>query len=170
MPKPILRRPRPERVFPARLVGTSQPTCVTQALQHLYNQLNQPGVAMKDSVAVGYFLRLQLVSEPNEVLGVMFLDQLGRLIGFELVGQGSLRSVPMYCREIVRRCLDYNAASIIVAHNHPSGVVRPSSADKLANQKLRTSCELFDIRVIDSLIVGGDQRMEIYSSAKHDWA
>ena len=86
---------------------------------------------------------------------VLFLDSQHRVIAAEELFRGSLSQTSVYPRELVKRALAYNAAAVILAHNHPSGVAEPSRADEYLTQTLRQSLSLVEARVIDHVIVAG---------------
>ena len=100
------------------------------------------------------FLASRLRDEANEQFGCLFLDTKLRLIAFEILFRGTINAAPIYPREIVRRGLSYNAAKVILAHNHPSGNAEPSEADKEATLLMKQALDLVDIRVIDHVIIG----------------
>ena len=103
------------------------------------------------------FLRLQLAHEGQEVFAVMFLDVQNQLIRFEEMFRGTLSQTSVYPREVVKRALELGAAGVVLAHNHPSGTAEPSRADEFLTQTLKQALQLIDVRVIDHLVVGGDQ-------------
>ncbi len=105
--------------------------------------------------AVRDFLRLTLAPLPHEVFMALFLDAQNRLLAAEELFRGSLTQTSVYPREIVKQSLHHNAAAVIFAHNHPSGVAEPSRADELLTQALRNALGLVDIRVLDHVIVAG---------------
>ena len=100
------------------------------------------------------FLRLQLAGRGHEVFAVMFLDAQNRLIRLEEMFRGTLTQTSVYPREVVKRSLEWNAASVILAHNHPSGTAEPSRADEFLTQTLKSALALVDVRVLDHLVVG----------------
>jgi DNA repair protein RadC len=100
------------------------------------------------------YLALQLRPLGHEVFAVLFLDTRQRLLSFEPMFQGSLTHTPVHPREIVKRALALNAAAVVLAHNHPSGVAEPSRADELVTQSVRAALQLIDVRVLDHLVVG----------------
>jgi DNA repair protein RadC len=104
--------------------------------------------------AVKDYLQLQLSGLGHEVFSVLFLDSQHRLIAQEELFRGTLSQTSVYPREVVKRCLARNAAAVILAHNHPSGVAEPSRADEHLTQVLRTALALVDVRVLDHLVVG----------------
>ena len=104
--------------------------------------------------AVEDYLRLLIGSRPYEVFVCLFLDTRHRLIRSEENSRGSLTRMAVYPREIVRRALSVNAASLIVAHNHPSGAVKPSASDRQLTRVLRDTLALIDVQLIDHLVIG----------------
>jgi len=108
---------------------------------------DQPG-KVKD------YLKLQLGRHPHEVFAVMFLDAQTRLLKFEEMFRGTLTQTSVYPREVVKRALDLHAASVVLAHNHPSGVAQPSKADEYLTQSLINALRLVDVRVLDHFVVG----------------
>ncbi len=110
--------------------------------------LNSPGETSR-------FLIAKLRDRPFEVFGCLYLDSRHRLIAFEELFRGTIDGASVHPREVVRQALAHNAASLIFAHNHPSGVAEPSRADELITLRLREALALVDIRVLDHLIVAG---------------
>jgi DNA repair protein RadC len=106
---------------------------------------------------VSQFLISQLGGLPYEVFAVLFLDSRHRLIRFETLFTGSLTQTSVYPREVARRCLQLNAAAVVAAHNHPSGVAEASRADQLLTSQLQRSLALLDITLLDHLVVAGDR-------------
>jgi len=102
------------------------------------------------------FLCLKLASLPYEVFMVLFLDAQNKLISADELFHGSLTQTSVYPREVVKRALHHNAASVILAHNHPSGLAQQSQADELITQQLKQALALIDVRVLDHFIVAGN--------------
>ena len=100
------------------------------------------------------FLALQLDGHGQEHFGVMFLDAQHRLIRFDILFSGTLTQTSVYPREVVRLALRHNAAAVVLAHNHPSGVAEPSRADEYLTQTLASALKLVDVRVLDHIVVG----------------
>ena len=88
---------------------------------------------------------------------MLFLDTRHRSLGFEELFRGTLDCTEVHPREVVRRALSYNAAAVIVGHNHPSGCAEPSSADRAITAKLKEALALVDIRLLDHFVVGDGQ-------------
>ena len=103
------------------------------------------------------YLGLQLGSRPQEVFAVLFLDGQHRLLRLEEMFHGTLTQTSVYPREVLRRALVLNAAAVVLAHNHPSGVAEPSRADEYLTQTLKTALQMIDVRVLDHIIVGQGQ-------------
>lgn len=106
--------------------------------------------------AVKNYLRLQLAGEGREIFSVLYLDSQNRAIAFENHFAGTLTQTSVYPREIVLAALRHGAASVIFSHNHPSGVCTPSRADEALTQTLKAALSLVDVRVLDHVIVGGN--------------
>ncbi len=100
------------------------------------------------------YLRLHLAGLQHEVFAVLFLDARHRLLRMEEMFRGTLTQTSVYPREVVKRALAHNAAAVLLAHNHPSGVAEPSPADEYLTQTLRSALALVDVRVLDHLVVG----------------
>jgi DNA repair protein RadC len=106
-------------------------------------------------LVVREYLQLQIGHLPHEVFCVLFLDAQHRLLACEELFRGTLTQTSVYPREVVKQCLQHNAASVILAHNHPSGLLEPSRADELLTQTLKSSLSLIDVRILDHFVVGG---------------
>jgi len=100
------------------------------------------------------FLRAQLRDRPYEVFAALFLDTRHRVLAFEELFRGTLDGASVHVREVVRACLRHNAAAVILAHNHPSGVAEPSAADHAITQELKQGLGLIGVRVLDHLVIG----------------
>jgi len=102
-----------------------------------------------------------LRDRPFEVFCCLYLDNRHRLIAFEELFRGTIDGAAVYPREVVRQAMLHNAAALIVAHNHPSGIAEPSHADALITQRLREALALVDIRLLDHLIVAGPATLSL---------
>ena len=102
------------------------------------------------------FLCLKLGGLSREVFVVLFLDAQNRMIMSEEMFSGTLTQTSVYPREVVKKALHHNAASVIFAHNHPSGIAQPSQADELITKQLKQALALVDVRVLDHFIVAGN--------------
>ena len=101
------------------------------------------------------YLRMSLAGRDYEVFMVLFLDAQNRVLESEEMFRGTLTQTSVYPREVVKRSLFNNAAAVIFAHNHPSGVAEPSRADEMLTQALKQALALLDIRTLDHFVVGG---------------
>jgi len=111
--------------------------------------------ALASPQAVRDYLRLSLDGRPYEVFVGIFLDSQNRVLATEELFRGTLAQTSVYPREIVKAALAHNAAAMIFAHNHPSGVAEPSRADELLTQALKQALALVDIRTLDHFVVAG---------------
>ena len=109
--------------------------------------------------AVRDYLVLKLGSLTKEVFLVLFLDTQNRLVATEEMFSGSLKSTSVYPREVLKRALHHNAASVIFAHNHPTGIAQQSTADELLTKQLKQALDLVDVRVLDHFIVAGNNTL-----------
>lgn len=119
----------------------------------LAEQLAQ-GTGLNSPQAVRDYLRLALEASPHEVFMVLCLDAQNRLIGADELFRGTLTQTSVYPREVVKLALGRNAAAVVFAHNHPSGIAEPSRADELLTSALQQALGLVDIRVLDHFVVG----------------
>lgn len=115
----------------------------------------QSGDALSSPTAVRRYLSLLLKDKPHEEFWAVFLDAQNRALKAEMLFRGTLTQTSVYPREVVKRALAHNAAGLILAHNHPSGVAEPSQADRLLTQTLRQALALVEVRVLDHFIVAG---------------
>jgi len=117
------------------------------------------GDAMSSPKSVRDYLRLSLEGKKHEVFVGIFLDAQNRTIAAEELFNGTLTQTSVYPREVVKRALHHNAAAMIFAHNHPSGVAEPSQADEILTLSLKQALALVDVKVLDHFIVGGGAAM-----------
>jgi DNA repair protein RadC len=109
---------------------------------------------MNNPETVKQFLQLQMGAYPQEVFAVVFMDAQYRLLSFQEMFKGTLNQTSVYPREVVKLALEQGAAAVILAHNHPSGDVRPSAADSALTRTLQTALSMVDVKVLDHIIVG----------------
>ena len=105
--------------------------------------------------AVREYLRLHFAGREYESFVTLFLDSQNRLIVAEELFRGTLTQTSVYPREVVKRALAVNAAGVIFAHNHPSGIAEPSHADECLTQALKQALALVDVKALDHFIVAG---------------
>jgi len=130
--------------------------------RHQWQQLER-GSALTDPSSAQTFIASKLRDHRHEVFACLFLDNRHRIICFEEMFRGTIDGANVYPREVLLQCLKHNAAAIIFAHNHPSGISEPSASDRDITQKLSKTLNLVDIRVLDHIIVGD---CECYSFAE----
>ncbi|MBS0866179.1 RadC family protein [Enterobacter mori] len=152
-------------LFACELAPTDQQTIRT-AMTLLECQLREPGAAFTSSSSVRDWLRLQLATLEREAFTVLWLDNQHRLIAHDTLFLGTINSITVHPREVVKSGLKNNAAAAVLAHNHPSGEAEPSQADRLITERLKQALDLVDIRLLDHLVVGG---MDIVSFAERGW-
>ena len=121
------------------------------------SRLQYRDVELTRPQAVRDYLCLRLADRECEVFMVLFLDAQHRLIAAEEMFRGTLTQTSVYPREVVKAALGHNAAAVIFAHNHPSGVPEPSRADELLTQSLKQALALVDCRTLDHFVVGGSK-------------
>jgi len=140
-------------------IGTSKYTQLQAIFEMSRRALNEQ-MQVKDILSspqqVRDYLCLKLGNLMREVFVVLFLDAQNRIVTTEEMFSGTLTQTSVYPREVVKRALHHNAAGVIFAHNHPSGIAQQSQADELLTQQLKQALALVDIRVLDHFIVAGN--------------
>ena len=112
------------------------------------------GAAIRNPEDTADFLHARFRDKPHEVFCCLYLDNRHRVIEFDELFRGTIDGTSVYPREVVKQALAANAAAVILAHNHPSGVAEPSQADEMITRRLKAALELVDIRLLDHLVVG----------------
>jgi DNA repair protein RadC len=136
---------------------------VELAKRHLLEEMRL-GSPLTTPQATYRYLHAQLRDRPYEVFCCIYLDNRHRLIAFEELFRGTIDCAQVHPREVLRQALLHNAASVIIAHNHPSGALEPSPADDFITRRLRDLLTLMDVRMVDHIIVGDGG---CYSFAEH---
>ena len=138
-------------------LGTAKSCRLHAALElgrrYLACDLRQPE-ALANPAACADYLRARIGAYPYEVFACVFLDNRHRILAFEELFRGTIDGASVHPREVVRRCLAHNAAAVILAHNHPSGVAEPSQADRAITAELKRALETIQVRVLDHFIIG----------------
>lgn len=142
----------------------AQLQAVLEMAKRHFVEILQRGDALTNPQATRAYLSAQLRGYSYEVFACLFLDNQNRIILLEELFRGTIDGASVYPREVAKRALHHNAAAVIFAHNHPSGINEPSQADKQITEKLKQVLVLFDIRVLDHFIIGDGQP---YSFAEH---
>jgi len=143
-------------------MGTSkyvQLQAIFEMSRRALNEQMQEKDVLSSPQQVRDYLVLKLGSRLKEVFLVLFLDAQNRLIASEEMFSGTLTQTSVYPREVVKRALHFNAAAVIFAHNHPSGVTKQSQADEMITQELKKALALVDVRVLDHFIVAGNNTL-----------
>jgi len=115
------------------------------------------GDALDSVAATRRYLTSRLRHQPHEVFACLFLDNRHRMIRYEELFHGTIDGASVHPRQVVRRALHHNAAALIFAHNHPSGVAEPSRADEQITRRLKDALGLIDVRVLDHFVIGDGQ-------------
>jgi len=155
------------RALARRGVGPARYAVMQAALEltrRHFREALRLGPALAAPEVTRTFLLAQLRDRPYEVFCCLFLDNRHRLIAFEELFRGTIDRAGVHPREVLRQTLLHNAAAVIFAHNHPSGVLEPSQADELITRRLREALSLMDVRVLDHFIIGDGQ---CYSFCEH---
>ena len=114
--------------------------------------------AFSSSADTMQFIASQLCHYQSEVFAILLLDSQHRFLHFQSVFYGTIDAAPVYPRVLVKLALDYNAAAVVLAHNHPSGVAEPSLADQRITQRIQQAMQLIDVRVLDHIVVGDGEQ------------
>ena len=142
-----------------RIIAEAKQLLYKRMTDRKYDEFSCPG-AVKD------YLRLHLAERKREIFYCLFLDSQHRLLEDRELFKGTIDGCSVYPREVVKAALEVNAAAVILAHNHPSGVAEPSTADRQITDRLQNALALIDVRVLDHFVVG-DQ--EVISFAERGW-
>lgn len=142
----------------------TQLQAVLEMARRHFKEALQRGDALSSPDITRAYLSAQLRGYNYEVFACLFLDNQNRVIELVELFRGTIDAASVYPREVAKQALHHNAAAVIFAHNHPSGVSEPSHSDKAITEKLKQALALFDIRVLDHFIIGDG---EPYSFAEH---
>ena len=123
------------------------------ARRGMHAQLRESPVFTSPQVVKDY-LQMQIGPLPHEVFCVLFLDAQHRLLACEELFRGTLTQTSVYPREVVKQCLAHNAAAVVLAHNHPSGLSEPSLQDRAITERLKAALATVEVRVIDHFVIG----------------
>ncbi|EHX7008956.1 DNA repair protein RadC [Salmonella enterica subsp. enterica serovar Concord] len=158
-----MRQPLP--MFTSELPAEARRT-IRRALTLFDNHLREPGTAFTGTQAVRDWLRLRMSGLEREEFMVLYLNNQHRLLAHETLFTGTVNRTEVHPREVLKRALHFNAAAVILAHNHPSGDPAPSPEDRAITERLVQALALVDIRVPDHLIIGSSQ---VLSFAECGW-
>lgn len=132
------------------------PTEIVDAARHAVARRFRRGCALTSPRVARDYLLTQLAEREHETFCLILLDNRHRLLAFVELFRGTIDGASVHPREVVKEVLRQNAAAVILAHNHPSGVPEPSQADEVITTRLRDALALVDVRVVDHLVVAGD--------------
>lgn len=152
------------QILGARGMGPARVAALQASLElarRHYGAALRAGVSLSSPLETRRFLNAQLRDRPYEVFCCLYLDNRHRLIAFEELFRGTIDGASVHPREVLRQTLAHNAAAVILAHNHPSGIAEPSRADELVTVRLRDALALVDVRVLDHLIVAGPETLSL---------
>lgn len=130
---------------------------IARAMEIVEQRIFRRGESLRSPTEVRDFLRIKLAGERHEVFSAMFLDSQHRVIAYEALFKGTIDASSVYPRVVLCQALEHNAAAVIFAHNHPSGITDPSRADQVITDSLKSLLKTVDIRVLDHLIIGEGQ-------------
>ncbi|EGR2849265.1 JAB domain-containing protein [Vibrio cholerae] len=139
---------------------------VLEMTQRYLAETLKRGDALTSPQQTKLYLSSVLRDRQREAFYILFLDNQHRVILDEILFEGTIDAASVYPREVVKRALHHNAAAVILAHNHPSGVAEPSQADRRITDRLRDALGLVEIRVLDHFVVGDG---EVVSFAERGW-
>lgn len=134
--------------------GVAVLRALPELARRYFEQALNTGEPIRSPADTEAFLLAKLRDLPHELFCCIYLDNRHRIIAFEALFRGTIDGTSVYPREVVKQALACNAAAVILAHNHPSGVAEPSQADERITRRLKAALELVDIRLLDHLVVG----------------
>jgi DNA repair protein RadC len=145
-------------------IGPAKASQLAAALELARRSLHA-GMTQRDTMGspglVRDWLRLKLAHLAHEVFGALWLDAQNRLIAYEELFRGTLTQTSVYPREVVKHALSCNAAAVILAHNHPSGVGEPSLADQALTRALQQALALVDVKLLDHFVIAGNEAVSL---------
>ncbi|WP_198086259.1 JAB domain-containing protein [Variovorax sp. E3] len=143
------------------LPGCVQLLCGLRLARELLAEELRPSETFRSTYAVFDYLKLHFAGQAHESFAVLYLDARCALLAFEDLFRGTLTQTSVYPREVLKRAMRHNASGVILAHNHPSGEVEPSSADVAVTEALKGALALVDVRVLDHIVVAGNRAVSM---------
>jgi DNA repair protein RadC len=135
----------------------SEDAIIDAALKILESRIEyKPREAITSPESAQQYLKLRLAGRERETFAALYLDNRHRVIAYEEIFHGTIDGCSVHPREVVKLALQHNAAAVIFAHNHPSGIAEPSRADEQITQRLKEALTILDVRALDHLIIGDD--------------
>jgi len=141
-------------------IGTARATrirAIPELARRYFSSSLEPGTTIRSPADTEAYLQAKLRHLGHELFCCLYLDNRHRVLRFDEMFRGTIDGTSVYPREVVKESLAINAAAVILAHNHPSGVSEPSQADERITRRLKSALELVDIRLLDHLIIGDGQ-------------
>lgn len=135
------------------MLTTKEQISINDSLLIIQSKAVKSDLLATSSYAVKSYCQLKLALSEREEFGVLFLDNQHHLIDFEIMFKGTINAAAVYPREVAKLALKLNAAAVILTHNHPSGILEASNADKVITDRLVKALSLIDVRVLDHVIV-----------------
>jgi DNA repair protein RadC len=148
------------------LARFSEDEILMTAAEILVRRTKTGGDFLSDPRKASEIAKLRLGTQEHEIFGVFWVDAQNRLIDFEEMFRGTLTCTSVYPREVVKAALRKNAAGCVVTHNHPSGSIEPSQADRMLTDQLKSALGMVDVKVLDHIIVSGNLHL---SFADRGW-
>ena len=127
---------------------------VISEASEIYNRFFSKGTVISEPAKAADYFKLKLAHYEHEVFVCLFLTNQHQVIACEEMFRGTIDGASIYPREVLKAALQHNAAALVFAHNHPSGIAEPSHADKTITQKLKSALDYIDIRILDHFIIG----------------
>ncbi len=155
-----------ERILEEKGIGKARLArllAVPELARRYYQESLPTGMAIRSPADTESFLIAKLRNLGHELFCCLFLDNRHRVLRFDEMFRGTIDGTSVYPREVVKEALAVNAAAVILAHNHPSGVAEPSQADERITRRLKSALELVDIRLLDHLIIGDGRATSLAS-------
>ena len=150
--------------FPQQTVRESEDELIQDALDILETRLRKPGIYISEPISICNYLKLHLAEREHEVFGMISIDARGCFLHNHELFRGTLTQCAMYPREVIKEALSVNACSVVIYHNHPSGIAAPSREDHTLTAAVRKALEVIDVKVHDHIIVAG---LSTYSFHEH---
>ncbi len=136
-------------------------TALPELARRFFAESLPPGETIRSPTDTATFLQARMRHLSHELFCCLYLDNRHRVLRFDELFRGTIDGTSVYPREVVKEALAVNAAAIIIAHNHPSGVAEPSQADERITKRLKSALDLVDIRLLDHLIVGDGEPVSL---------
>lgn len=146
----------PNRVRDLTSLSSEEESALIERALELIKGRFTRGELLSSATETKTFLQLHLAERCNELFAVIFLDNRNRVVAFEELFFGSIAGASVHPRVVVQRALHHNAAAVVFAHNHPSGIAEPSEADRAITRRLKDALLLIEVRTLDHFIVGSE--------------